>query len=413
MLLLMASLLQAQTIVACPPTAGYVGAIYEQRSSKSGILSYLRDSGIGRGMGLEVVKYTPYGYQGPSMESVRLTLGKYEGGGRVEMYIFPGSKYTLVMVETDAELSEAPLLYAESILSGYLNASKIVEVLKSPNSISPPIAVAKWYGLEKGTELRTRTLKCGVVYSKFSKPISGKVGVVANEIDYSLSFDMLRDALEGRGVPVDYLGYGPDALVRAMRYAAVIFLGGHKAPRTGPSVYPILASNISDLMGTGWIILARSWGPGGTALVIAGIDRYATREAVRRFVSSEWMDRLEAAVKAGVPITSQAGGDMVSVLRSHGSCGFIPQPSLDVSVVGRYAYAHYAQTHSNPCVRLELLRYGVEGREVTIELKKVPVGRMCIACLGVVEADIRIGPLDPGSYTLCINGTCTQFMVGG
>jgi hypothetical protein len=360
---------------------------------------------------MEVGPFNFSPYSNFSYPSIYISIGSYEEGGSIKAYVFPGSSYTLLMVETDTNLSEAPLIYAESLLSGYLNPELIVNVSSSPNNWVPPVPLAEWSKLEKGEELKISVYKCGFIYSKLRRPQIEKVGVIANDIDYSLSFDMIRDAFERRGVGVDYLGSGARALIAAQKYRAVIILGGPKAPIVGRGVIPIIGEERKELGERGWVIVTRPWGT-GIAVVIAGADRYLTREAVKKFLSSELFDQVVKVVKEGREMkrVSEKKG-LVELVSSSGRCGYQEGPSLSVNVRGSYAYANYSLGHANPCAKFVLRGYKMEGNRITIELSTEETAEICVQCIGVIYANFVIGPLPPGSYELCIGGLCVPFRV--
>lgn len=394
---------------ACPPNAGYVGAIYKQGSDLDSLMEFLKVSGISSSMEVGSFNFSPY--SDLSYPSIYINLGSYEEGGCVKAYIFPGSSYTLLMVETDTDLSEAPLIYAESLLSGYLNPELIVNVSASPNNWVPPVPLAEWSKLEKGEGLSISVYKCGFIYSRLRKPQIERVGVIANDIDYSLSFNVIREAFERRGVEVDYLGSGTRALINAQKYRAVIILGGPKAPIIGRGVIPIIGEERKGLEERGWVIITRPWGT-GIAVVIAGADRYLTRDAVKKFVSSELFERVVKVVKEGGEIKSisQKKG-LVELVSSFGRCGYQEGPDLSVTVRGSYAYANYSLGHANPCAKFVLRDYEVEGNRIKIELSMEETAEICVQCVGVIYANFVIGPLPPGSYELCIRGVCVQFEI--
>ena len=402
-------LLPLSLSLACPPNAGYVGAIYKQGSDLDSLMNFLKVSGISSSMEVGSFNFSPY--SDFSYPSIYINLGSYEEGGSVKAYIFPGSSYTLLMVETDTNLSEAPLIYAESLLSEYLNPELIVNVSASPNNWVPPVPLAEWSKLERGEEISISVYKCGFIYSRLRRPQIGKVGVIANDIDYSLSFDMIREAFGKRGVEVDYLGSGTRALITAQKYRAVIILGGPRAPVTGRGVIPIIREERKGLEERGWIIVAKPWGT-GIAVVIAGADRHLTREAVKKFLLSELFDQVVKVVKEGREIKSisQRKG-LVELVSSFGKCGYQEGPSLSVIVKGSYAYANYSLGHANPCAKFVLRGYKIEGNRITIELGMEETADICVQCVGVIYANFVIGPLSPGSYELCIKGACVPFKI--
>lgn len=398
---------------SCPPTAGYIGAIYEQGSDLESFMKFLKDSGISAIIDVGEYAFSPY--SDLSFQSIYLRIGSYEEGGELKAYVFPGSKYTLLMVETDTQLSEAPLLYAESLLSPYLNPSLIVNVSASPNNWVPPRPLVEWFKLERSNAtLTTSVYKCGIMYSRMLKPKLAKVGVIANSIDYSLSFDIIKEALESKGVQVDYLGSDARAVARAREYRVVIFLGGHKAPGLGVFVRPLLAVEAVRIEKEGWVIIAKPWGMEGMAIVIAGADRYATRRAALAF-AEEKVDDVVRFLRGGEPIGSIKAGEgyAVELISSTGRCGYQEEPSLDVEVDGSFAIATFRLGHANPCGRFVLSGYSIEGNRVEVKLSVIDTSEICVQCMGVIEAKLRIGPLSPGSYELCINNLCRSFEIKG
>ncbi|RDD53014.1 MAG: hypothetical protein BA066_06630 [Candidatus Korarchaeota archaeon NZ13-K] len=402
MLLLALPLLPVQS---CPPTAGYVGAIYRQGSDLSGLMRFLRESGISASISVGEHEFSPY--SGMSFPSISLVIGSYEEGGELRAYVFTGSSYTLLMVETDVNLSDAPLAYAESLLSPYLNPELIVNTSRSPNNWIPPVPLAEWYRLEKGERLEVKAYKCGFTLSRMRRPHLPEVAVLANDIDRSLSFEVVRRALEARGIRVEYLGSDARALARARDYRVVIFLGGARAPRFGNFVAPILGNtSLKD-----YIVVTRPWATGGLAVVIAGADRYATRRAAESFSRGavEEVVRFIGGEALGKVTTSSEL--KVELLSSSGRCGHQEEPSLKIDVEGSFAYATYSSGHANPCGRFVLSGYNISGGRINIYLRILDKGEICIQCLGILEAKLRIGPLPEGRYELCINNLCEGFEV--
>lgn len=399
------------TACSCPPTAGYVGAIYEQGSDLKSLMNFIKESGISAIIEVGNHSFSPYG--NITFPSIYLRIGSYEEGGELRAYVLTGSKYTLLMVETDSNLSESPLLYAESLLSPYLDPSLIVNTSASPNNWVPPVPLAEWYKLEKAKVLPIAVYKCGFAYSKMLKPELAKVGLIANSIDRSLSFGIIREAFESRGVEVDYLGSDAGAVAKAREYRVVIFLGGHKAAGVGRLVTPLLAAEVRKVEES-YVIVERPWGTGGLAVIIAGADRYETRKAAEAF-AEEKVDEVLRIMKGGEPVKkiSVGGKELVELISSHGKCGYQEEPSLEVKVEGGFATATYRTGHANPCGRFTLSGYNLSGKRIEVRLSLVDTASICIQCVGLIEAELRIGPLTPGSYELCVNGLCRSFEVRG
>ncbi|MEM2290769.1 MAG: hypothetical protein QW711_03955 [Candidatus Korarchaeum sp.] len=405
MLLISLPLASAQ---ACPPTAGYVGAIYRQGSDLRELMDFLKESGISASIRVGEHSFSPY--SDLSFPCVSLTMGVYEEGGELRAYVFTGRSYTLLMVETDVNLSEAPLIYAESLLSPYLNPALVINVSRSPNNWVPPVPLAEWYKLERGEPMQVSVYRCGFTFSRMREPQIAAVAVVSNSIDNELSFQVLREAFGSRGVRVDYLGGDAGALARAREYKVVLFLGGNRAPGVGRFVSPVLGNaSMRD-----WVVVMRPWATGGLAIVIAGVDRYATRRGVESFAKGMVDDVIEFL--KGVKIMKRVvtpSGPLVELLSSSGRCGYQEDPSLRVRVEGSFAYANYSLGHANPCGRFVLSSYEISGSKIRVNLRMVDIGEICVQCMGVIEAKLRIGPLAEGSYELCVNGLCERFEVRG
>jgi hypothetical protein len=401
-LLVVLLLLPILNISACPPTAGYVGAVYKQGISESEVISYLNESGIASKVNSGYFSFSPYFNE--SLRAIYVEIGFYEEGAPIKAYIFPGSKYTLLLVETDFNLNKGPLIYAESLLSGLLSPEKIVNESGSPNNWNPPVPYAVWSKLEKGVNLDVKVVRCGYMYSKLREPEINRIGVVANGIDYNLSFSIIKK-IEEKGLKVDYLGCSEESILKASKYRVVIFLGGHLAPITGKFVLPLLKNRSAYLEESGWLIFPGRWGTGGTFIVVAGSDRYMTRKAAEEFLKG-WADIIVRMVKEGEEVSLTFNSTFHIAIESHGRCGLLEESRLLLKAEGNYIRAIYEEGHSDPCSKFYIADYSVENEEIRIELQRVSTSLICVQCIGVITANISIGPLPPGSYKVCINGIC-------
>ena len=399
--LLVLLLLPFLSISACPPTAGYVGAVYNQGITEIEAISYLNRSGIASKLNTGFFSFSPYFNE--SLRAIYVEIGSYEEGAPLRAYIFPGSRYTLLLVETDANLDKGPLLYAESLLSGLLNPGKIVNESGSPNNWNPPVPYAIWVRLDRGVEVHVNVVRCGFLYSKLKEPQTGRIGVIANEIDYNLSFSILKK-IESRGVKVDYLGSDEEAILRASKYRIVIFLGGHLAPETGKFVLPLLKNRTTNLTGNRWFISPGKWGSGGIFIVIAGSDRYMTRRAAEEFLKG-WADFVIKAVK-GEAVPLAFNSTVYISIESRGRCGVLEESKLLLSAEGNYIKAVYEEGHSDPCARFYIAECSISNKEIVIMLGRQSTAMICVQCIGVITANMTIGPLPPGNYKVCINGAC-------
>ncbi|MDK2464365.1 MAG: hypothetical protein QI223_06320, partial [Candidatus Korarchaeota archaeon] len=332
-------------------------------------------------------------------------------------YIIPGRRVTLVLSETSASLDAGWLRLATSILAsvGVLDPrTLVVGPLASPNNESPPEAVVRWAELEMSIELGEKILvwRCGGPVGVAPTLPSLQVGVaavVANEIDANISYPLLRSALEGAGLRTILLP--PERAAEALlRYPVVIFLGGHLAPGTGPAVSPFVDPTVAQELVTGdtpRLVLVESVG-GVTIVVLAGTDRWETKGAVEEFISQGWPERLASAQVC-------PGGVCVRIVSSSGSCAVGEGRGVTTVVEGAYAFVTYREGGPNPCAFHVISSVSVSASSRTVEvnlaLERRPV--ICIQCVGVITTTLQIGPLEPGEWTIVINGQPVSVMVQG
>ncbi len=405
-------------VASCPPTGGYVGAIYRQATTEQEILDYLRRSGVADKFRVGIFSFSPYYPSYKRLRAVFIEIGRFSNRIPLRAYVIPGRNYTLLLVETTSKLDFSSLKFAESLLSGLLNPKNIVKESGSQNNYVPPTPIADWEYTEKGVRVKINVLRCSSSPASFVRLEVNKVAVIANEIDANLSLGVVRDALKERGIPVDYLGWRMEALPEAINYRVVIFLGGQLAPETGKFVIPILGNLSSSLSNSRrWLIYSTTWGMGSLVVVIAGSDRYMTKKAAERFASSDILDEVVKAVKEGGAVgvesltwSSGSGNwsEKVSVFlnSTSGGCGFLEGADLSLRAEGDRVIAVYRQGASNPCAQFYLKGYRISERFVTIELGVVSTSEFCVECLGVLTAKMTIGPLSPGTYRICVDEAC-------
>ncbi len=405
---------QAAPSLACPPTGGYVGSIFSGAVDAEQALESLREAGISA----SIVNVT-FPYVGGVLElrAVEFLIGRWPDGRPLRAYLIPGERATLVLSETSTSLDAGWLRLAISILASVEvldPKTLVVGPLGSPNNESPPEAVVRWAGLELGLEIGERVLvwKCGGPVGAAPALPSALVGVaavVANEIDANISYPLLRSALEGAGLRTTLLP--PERAAEALLgYPIVIFLGGHMAPGTGPAVRPFLDPTAAQELAAGEtprLVLVESVG-GVTIVILAGVDRWETRGAVEEFISQGWPERLASALAC-------PGGVCVRIVSSSGSCAVGEGRGITASVEGEYAFVTYREGGPNPCAFHVISSVSVSAStrtvEVTLTLQRKAV--ICIQCVGVITTTLQIGPLEPGEWTIVINGEQIRVNVGG
>ncbi|MDK2464298.1 MAG: hypothetical protein QI223_05960 [Candidatus Korarchaeota archaeon] len=396
---------QATPSLACPPTGGYVGSIFSGTVDAEQAMEVLREAGVRA----SIVNVTfPYLGGVLKLRAVEFVMGRWPDGRPLRAYIIPGRRVTLVLSETSASLDAGWLRLATSILAsvGVLDPStSVVGPLASPNNESPPEAVVRWAELEMSIELGEKILvwKCGGplgVAPTLPSLWGGVAAVVANEIDANISYPLLRSALEGAGLNTVLLP--PERAAEALlRYPIVIFLGGHLAPGTGPAVWPFVDPTAAQELATGEtprLVQVESVS-GVTIVVLAGADRWETRGAVEEFISQGWPERLATALAC-------PGGVCVRIVSSSGSCAVGEGIGVAASVEGEYAFVTYREGGPNPCAFHVISSVSVSASsrtvEVTLALERKPV--ICIQCVGVITTTLQIGPLEPGGWTIVVNG---------
>ncbi len=368
-------------------------------------LEALRESGV-RANSVDAT--FPYAGGVLRLRAVEFVVGRWPDGRPLRAYLIAGEQATLVLSETSTDLDAGWLRLATSILAsvGVLDPrTLVVGPLGSPNNESPPEAVVRWAELELGLEIRekVRVWRCGGplgVAPTLPSLWVGVAAVVANEIDANISYPLLRSAFESAGLNTVLLP--PERAAEALlRYPIVIFLGGHLAPGTGPAVSPFVGPTAAQELATGEtprLVQVESVG-GVTIVVLAGADRWETKGAVGEFISQGWPERLASALAC-------PGGVCVRIVSSSGSCAVGEGMGVEASAEGEYAFVTYREGGPNPCAFHVISSVSVSASsravEVTLALERKPV--ICIQCVGVITTTLQIGPLEPGEWTIVVNG---------
>lgn len=403
---------QVNPALACPPTGGYVGQVFEQGIDLSEAEALARSAGLS--VGRTQLDF-PYAGGTLSLDALYIDLGVWPSGRPLRAYLVPGKSYSLVLSETSVSLEREWLRLAVAVLAsaGILDPSIAVSEPKvSPNNVSPPQAVVEWARLELGMELEGLGIlwRCGPISGapSLTPAFAGRVAVVANEIDANISYPTLEAALKERGVEVELIP--PDrALEALLEFPVVIFLGGHKALSTGPIVSPFMDLDVATELETGDIDhVILSFNVGGTlVIVLAGKDRWGTLAAVEEFVESGQIDRIASALACPT-------GVCVRILSSEGDCHIGPLESgggIEVEVNGSYVYVTFVELGSTPCHSHALKTVSVQGRTIEIELELLEYPGFCVQCIGAIRTVLEIGPLDPGEWTIQVNNSTIRVVV--
>jgi len=390
-----------------------VGAIFPGGIEAEQALRALTESGINASL----TNLTfPYAGGVLRLSAMEFAVGRWPGGRPLRAYLVPGHRATLVLSETSADLDAGWLGLALSILASVWVLDPRTQVagpLGSQNNESPPEAVVRWVELEMGADLSERTIvwRCGGPPGAPPAIESTHPGaaVVANEIDANVSYPLLRGALEDAGLLAVLLP--PEMAAEAiLSYPIVIFLGGHLAPGTGPAVSPFLDQAVARELAAGEtprLIQVRPVG-GVTVVVLAGADRWETRAAVEEFASLGWPERLASAQAC-------PEGVCVRIVSSSGSCAVGGEGGVTAVADRAYALVTYREGAPNPCAFHAISSVSVSAPDRTVEVTLTLQRRkvICVQCVGVIATTLRIGPLEPGEWTIVVNERPASLTIGG
>lgn len=409
--IILSIILPTISVYSCIPTGGAIGAIYYGKLRLDSVLKSLRD------MGLKAV-ISEENVNGLTLKRVEVKLGDlaYKEGA-LYGYVYKGSNKSLVMAETDKELSDSSLKLMELLLisAGQANLSRFSKPIASYDNVLPPTALVKWLEDEGKIEVKQEVLRCSSGGLRIQLK-NKEVAVISNGIDRDLSFGIISRALESIGLHAIWLNAtDPKSLAKVLNYAAAIVLGGPLSPRSGfvSDVYMPKEEARKLLIrlreGKRGGIIANGELPGGRPLiVIAGVDRYDTADTASAFVSSNRPLKIKERVE--FLSAGEGNGSFELKVKSSASCGYVGVEGIrqGISVNAGYGYiiVLLGESAPNPCYRhvVQWYKLDLDKRvlKITVGLKRS--AEVCIQCLAGVSTEIRAGPLPPGEWTLVING---------
>ena len=390
-------------------SVGYVGSLFRQGVDLAQALEAVR----GAGLRAEVESLEDLGL---SVEALAVEVGRWEDGSPVVAYLVPGRSYTLLVAQTTPGGGEGTLRIALSALAaaGVLDPSLEGPTVYGAGWLVPPAPLREWSVAELGVDPGRAPVKRGRWTLYVESPPRRRAAVVANWIDGNLSYELVREELEPLGFSVRL--YGPGEAGRALiENYVTVFLGGHRAPETGPAVWPWLSDEEREELESGGVVVSVRGAAGRVVVVAAGADRTLTAEAAG--MVRDALKRVEAL---------GGEGGLVEILNSSASC-LMGEPGLEAEVRGGYVLATFREVAGNPCYRHELAGYRVEERSISIELSLEMVSLeeleeeygppgpdlFCIQCLATVQTELSIGPLEPGVWEIAVNGESVTVEVPG
>ncbi len=388
------------TLGTCLQVGGYIGAVYPGQVDVSQLNVTVK----------EVLRFSTM-YRKISLTAYKFKVGFLEDGTPLFAYIIPGNGSTLILVETDYSLDEAPYYKALAALtySGAIGHD-VVKVYRGLNTISPPLPVVLWLR-DQGERVRPIENVCLPAKGDVDKRKG--VAVVSNEIDRKISYPLLEEAFKSLGVEVTWHdGSELKEVMSSLDYSAVIVLGGPLSLGSGKISSIILGKKGEELLsnlklGKKSYLIYRS----DNLFVLAGTDRYATREAVKEFVEEGWPKKL---FSEGGTIR-ESGNYTLSVIRSVGSCRAGSSEGFLAYTVDGAVRIIYREGAPNPCYRHRVKSFTVDPvrREVLIELELVRTEQICIQCLGSVETVLELKPAPEGEWTIVVNGYSAKIKIAG
>ncbi len=388
------------TLGTCLQVGGYIGAVYPGQVDTSGLNVTVIE---------EVMRFSSM-FRRISLTSYRFRVGSLEDGTPLFAHVIPGNGSTLILVETDYSLSETPYYKALAILaySGALDPSRIEKVYKGLNTISPPLPLVLWMR-DQGEPVRPVENVC--LPAKGGIKVSKGVAVVSNEIDRELSYPLLEEAFRSVGAEVTwYNGSELEKVISSMEHQVVIVLGGPLSLGSGNLSSLILGNEGDKLLkdlreGRKSFIIHQS----GKVFVLAGTDRYATKEAVEQFIREGWPEKLFKVS----PVTP-SGKYNLSIVKSVGSCRAALSEGFVAYTTDHAVRIIYREGSPNPCYRHRVKSFTVDqgSREIRIELELVRTEQICIQCLGSVETVLELNPAPEGEWTIIVNGYKAKIRIG-
>ena len=87
----------------------------------------------------------------------------------------------------------------------------------------------------------------------------------------------------------------------------------------------------------------------------------------------------------------------VEILKSQGKCGVSAAELSLMAFNGDYALVRFREPATVPCFQHVIAGVEYSPGKVRITLKLQRTSEICVQCVGVIETELRIGPVAPGT----------------
>ena len=403
--LLMLLLIPTQEILACPPTGHHLGVIIRGSLPVSEVITRLQ--GIGISAKHQVVRHslTSGGYA--SFDTVVFSFGQWLPSEALaaqpieaDARLYIGKRSMALKVNTSLSGSFEPirralaLLYKAGVID-YLPEER--DYVLTEGNVIPADVVVMWARREYGYELEQLVLRCrskGAEVMVSSTRAKEEVVVLANSVDAELSYPALRDALMEEGFNPKLVG--PEEFREHMDAELIIVLGGPEAYEgVGNLSKFLLPSSDSDyliMVEDSYVVyMAQPLFEGQLIFVLAGHDRYGTRQAVKAFIEGPLKEirgpvlRYEFSTTHAIPARN--------VVRGYPCMVFIEVFS----------------TLPTPCYKA-LVTFELNGNEIYVKVDFVELPVTCIQVITTGDVRIYISQVPPGEYDVRISTPDGEFM---
>lgn len=109
----------------------------------------------------------------------------------------------------------------------------------------------------------------------------------------------------------------------------------------------------------------------------------------------------------GEECVSQLGKSSLELLKVAGSCAAVAEAEVSAKFESGYLFVEVSLPSPTPCYTLRVSEVTFNQNSISASLLLESTEGICVQCLGVIKAELKLGPLPPGSYVLCIKpATC-------
>lgn len=92
----------------------------------------------------------------------------------------------------------------------------------------------------------------------------------------------------------------------------------------------------------------------------------------------------------------------LQVVGVKGTCAAAPEVSVRARIEGGNLIVSVSVPSPTPCHGLEVTRVTISKNSIEAELQLREPDGFCVQCVAFLEAEIKLGPVPPGTYSVCI-----------